>query len=71
MFKSIKYFFYILLSCNDDYYQSKGVCVKCPVGCTLCDSETACKNCSDGYLLKDGKCTPGCIDGKYLSSGTC
>lgn len=45
--------------------------MKCSVGCGVCNSQEVCTTCVDGYLNKEGVCTPGCVDGKYLKDGAC
>lgn len=43
--------------CKDGYgLDSNHACLQCSEGCQECIDSTKCKTCSEGYLLKDGKC---------------
>lgn len=53
----------VLFACMDGYYAektNKKGCRVCPLNCLSC-TESICFTCTEGYSLKDGKCTNNLI----------
>ncbi len=55
------------MDCPADYYNSNGVCYKCPVGCSSCSSGKNCTTCDTGLSLFSNSThrTCECANGKY------
>lgn len=47
--------------CTEGYYLSNGNCLRCPLHCRNCSSETSCNN-SSYNRDSSGKCVPGFFD---------
>lgn len=58
--------------CSFGEYQSKDSCLKCPVGCTSCQNQTACLTCdkkiasSRYYSVVTMKCVQECSSSDFL-----
>ncbi|KAM9742832.1 extracellular matrix organizing protein FRAS1 isoform 2-T2 [Menidia menidia] len=62
-------------SCAHQYYlnTTTRTCRECVWSCNTCKGplRTDCLQCMEGYVLQDGECTQGCIQGSYQDGDRC
>jgi hypothetical protein len=58
--------------CSPSFYQANFTeCKPCSKMCVKCENSNQCKACTDGWLVKDGKCVDRCGENYVAVSGHC